>query len=137
MDPVAEAAAAARRYVRSAVSDMGHPELIDNAELGVSELATNATLHGRTPFTITVEPGLHGPVRIQVTDGSPAVPQQKRHGELATTGRGLRLLDAAGVWGVEPSIDGKTVWFEPSPEMDDTAFAGAWLSGDLRDLGEE
>src|SRR5437763_16836043 len=118
MDPVAEAAAAARRYVRAALTEVGHPELVDNGELGVSELVTNATLYGRTPFTITVRDGAHGPVRIQVADGSPAVPQQKRHGDLATTGRGLRLLDAAGVWGVEPSAQGKTVWFEPAAEMD-------------------
>jgi hypothetical protein len=136
MDPVAEAAAAARRYVRAAVTEMGHPELVDNAELGVSELATNATLHGRTPFTITVRVGVHGPVRIQVTDGSPMVPQQKRHGELATTGRGLRLLDAAGVWGVEPSGTGKTVWFEPSRDINEAAFGELWSVSDLPDVGQ-
>lgn len=134
MDPVAEAAAAARRYVRAAVTEMGHPELLDNAELGVSELATNATLHGRTPFTISVGSGAGGPVRIQVTDGSPAIPLQKRHGEFATTGRGLRLLDACGTWGVDPTETGKTVWFEPAPDMDDSAFAGAWSAGDVSEL---
>lgn len=127
MDPVAEAAAQARRYVRAAVLEMGYPELVDNAELGVSELATNATLHSRTPFTISVRGGVSGAVRIEVADGSPAVPQQKRHGDLAATGRGLRLLGAAGEWGVDPApAGGKTVWFEPSPEMDEAAFAGVW-----------
>jgi anti-sigma regulatory factor (Ser/Thr protein kinase) len=127
MDPVAEAAAKARRYVRAALIELGHLELVDNAELGVSELATNATLHGRTPFTIAIVPGQHGPVRIEVTDASPAVPTQKRHGTFATTGRGLRLLEAAGHWGVEVGSTGKTVWFEPAAEMSEAAFTSMWM----------
>lgn len=125
MDPVARAAAEARRYVRAALVQLGRQELIDTAELGVSELVTNATLHSRTPFEVRVIGGGDQPVRIEVTDGSPGVPMQKRHGELATTGRGLRLLDAAGRWGVEPLPTGKTVWFEPAAALDESAFLGA------------
>jgi anti-sigma regulatory factor (Ser/Thr protein kinase) len=125
MDPVARAAAEARRYVRRVLVELGRPELAETAELGVSELVTNATLHSRTPFEVRLVVGDDGAVRIEVTDSSPGVPVQKRHGDLATTGRGLRLLDAAGRWGVEPTPQGKTVWFEPAAALDESAFARA------------
>lgn len=119
LDPVGEAAAAARAYVRGRLGQLRREELIDAAVLGVSELVANVCLHARTPFTVAVELVAGWP-RIVVTDRSPVLPGQRRHDALATTGRGLRLLSVFGRWGVEgvPDGDGKAVWFEPGNDPD-------------------
>jgi hypothetical protein len=130
----AEAAGAARRYVRQALTAAGRPELLAAAELGVSELVTNACLHARTALTVRIAGERSGPVRIRVSDGSPIVPVQRRRSRLAGTGRGLLLVAAAGRWGVEDeAAGGKTVWFEPAEEIQELAAAGGpWLElGDV------
>jgi hypothetical protein len=94
---------------------IGRPELLDSAELGVTELVTNACLHARTPLTLSIRV-LDHVVRIGVTDLSPRPPELRRGDPWATTGRGLRLLEGLGRWGVavlSPPAVGKTVWFEP------------------------
>jgi anti-sigma regulatory factor (Ser/Thr protein kinase) len=40
----------ARRWVLDAIADIGRTELADTAELGVSELVTNAVLHATDPI---------------------------------------------------------------------------------------
>ena len=122
--------------MREALTRLGRPELIDAAELGATELATNACLHAQTPFVVSVFETAAGTVRVAVTDGSPLPPVQRDHRVLATTGRGLRLLGATGRWGVEwnvPGRPGKTVWFEPSADPSDEAF-GELRADDLADL---
>jgi hypothetical protein len=125
LDPLAPSARAARRFVRSELVRLGRQELTEAAELGVSELTANATLHARTPFRVSVSVTGSGAVRIGVADSSRVLPDRRRHSELAGTGRGLRLLSVAGRWGVEPSTDGtgKTVWFEPHERLDEAAFS--------------
>ena len=112
----------ARRYVRSQLASLGREERSEAAELGVSELAANATLHARTDFSVSVSVTSAGQVRIWVVDSSPVLPQPRRHSDLAGTGRGLRLVSAAGRWGVERTATGKRVWFEPRAELDETVF---------------
>lgn len=97
------------------------------AELGVSELAANVCLHAHTSFVVTVRLVDASRVRITVSDTSAAsaIPQQA--GPLATSGRGLHLLSAAGEWGVERPLDGspgKLIWFEPASEL-----AEGWVAG--------
>jgi hypothetical protein len=125
LDPAAPSVRVARRFVRSELVRLGRQELTEAAELGVSELSANATLHARTPYRVSVSVTGSGAVRIGVADSSPVLPDRRRHSELAGTGRGLRLLSVAGRWGVERSTDGtgKTVWFEPRVGLDETAFA--------------
>ena len=78
----------------------------------VSELATNAVLHARTPFTVALELGADS-LRVEVSDRSLRRPQPRAYGEDATTGRGLALLEAlAGATGVEVTDGGKTGWCE-------------------------
>ena len=102
---------AARHFVESIVTAWGHPELGWSAALVVSELATNAALHARTPFTVSVDTGEGGTVRVEVSDGSRRLPQQRTYGAEATTGRGLRLVeDIAASGGVIDCDGGKTVW---------------------------
>jgi anti-sigma regulatory factor (Ser/Thr protein kinase) len=130
LDPVAEAAPLARRYVRDRLEALGHPELVECALIGVSELVTNACLHARTALIIAVQ-AIDGRMRVEVSDSSPQVPATRSHGAWSTTGRGLRLVESAGAWGVEARADGKTVWFEPGSELTDAGFAIGTADGGL------
>jgi hypothetical protein len=134
LDPVRESAAAARSYVRAALNALGLPELIDSAELGVSELAANACMHAHTSFIVAVRLMNSSRVRITVSDASDAAPTARVAGPLATSGRGLLLLTAAGAWGVEPPLDGmsgKRIWFEPTSELTETVVSSASLNHPL------
>ena len=116
------------------------PELIDDAQLAVSEVVTNAVEHAGT--AITVSASMHGDgVRIAVSDRSRRLPRQRAYPLTASTGRGLRLLDGyAAAWGVEPwavgttRIVGKSVWFdvgliaEPGRDTEIVQRLGAFLA---------
>lgn len=132
LDPVGEAVGRARRYVRSSLIEMELEPLVDSATLGVSELVTNAVLHGRTAFTVSIRSYGEGRVRIEVSDLSGAVPRQRHFDSMATTGRGLRIVESiSSTWGVDYADDGlgKTVWFEPAGEDASSGFAAQdWAS---------
>jgi len=77
-----------------------------------SEIVTNAVLHARTSFVVSVT---RSPSRIRVTvkDRSVQLVLRKTYGPTSPTGRGLHIVEAlADRWGVDTSADGKTVWFE-------------------------
>lgn len=94
----------------------------DDAEALVSELATNAVLHARTTYSVSVD-RLNGTIRVGVHDASPALPRQRSYGSTATTGRGLRLLGSiASSWGVDQDASGKSVWFELPVQGSSSAF---------------
>jgi anti-sigma regulatory factor (Ser/Thr protein kinase) len=110
------AAAIARQFVDDN-RDHIRPEMIDDAQLLVSEIVTNAVRHGRPDISlrISVDPPAIG---VAVHDhgedlpaAPPAVPPPSQ-----LSGRGLLIVDAlASAWGVTPSADpapGKVVWFE-------------------------
>lgn len=103
---------AARRFVETVLDTWGRPEVGWPAALCVSELAGNCALHARTDFTVAVR--LDDDVlRVEVTDESPRVPQQRSYADDATTGRGLRLIaEYALRWGIDRRPPGKTVWVE-------------------------
>lgn len=122
LPPEATAAGQARRYVIDVLTSAGRNDVLDAAVVGVSELITNACLHARSTMILSVMADHEGPVRIEVSDDSPVMPVPRRHSATATTGRGLRLLDAAGRWGVESNPGGKTVWFEPADELTPEPF---------------
>ena len=84
----------------------------DEVTLLVSELASNAVRHARTPFVVSLQCD-GATVRVEVRDGNPARPVLQRPPVDAVTGRGLLIVDALATrWGVEPTPDGKAVWFE-------------------------
>lgn len=99
--------------------DLGRPELEEAAQLGVSELVTNALLHGQPPITVQVR-GVAEHPRVEVSDASPKPPHSAEglttdEDDLSTVGRGLSLVSlSAAAWGIEIADDGKVVWFEPS-----------------------
>lgn len=73
---------------------------------------TNAVLHARTEFTLRVE-RRNDAFRVEVADANPALPVRRDFSPLAPTGRGMVIISRlADRWGVEPTADGKVVWFE-------------------------
>lgn len=117
IEPTLDAAALARRFVRDN-RDHLDPDVVANAELLVSELVTNAVLHGAGAITLQLPfdpPGLVVAVtdtgdRLPVVSAPPPTDQ--------SSGRGLLIVDAlSSEWGVEQRQPppGKTVWFGVRP----------------------
>ncbi|WP_438487147.1 ATP-binding SpoIIE family protein phosphatase [Streptomyces sp. S186] len=111
-----ERIAAARRQIRDVLHDWRDPDQVDSAALLVSEIVTNVLTHTDGDALLVAEvAGAHGSrrLRVEVADGSDELPHRRRPGELASSGRGLVLLELlAGAWGVDPRGDGKSTWFE-------------------------
>ncbi|MEV0125271.1 SpoIIE family protein phosphatase [Streptomyces sp. NPDC050703] len=105
----------ARRFVRSALRGVA-PEVVDTAELLVSELVTNAVLHARTEVEVRVW-SHEGQVRVRVGDGRPdrpLVPREVR--PYAGAGRGLAVVEQlASSHGAHVGEGRKTAWFELWP----------------------
>ena len=112
--PAAPAAASsARRFARSTLEEQGITgTVLDDAELLVSELVTNAVLHAGTATRVDID--VRGQrVRISVFDGDSRLPQVQHYEPDAITGRGLLLVQRiARQWGAERLPNGKVVWFE-------------------------
>ncbi|MFE0950503.1 MULTISPECIES: ATP-binding protein [Streptomyces] len=107
---------AARAFARETLADWGVRGRADDVALCVSELATNALLHGVPPgrgFLLRLLPCGDG-VRVEVHDsggGVPAVPLDPDGADEG--GRGLLLVsELADKWGVAEREPGKVVWFE-------------------------
>src|SRR5579875_361157 len=102
-----EAVREARRWVGNQLA--GSP-LRDDALLIVSELVTNAVLHGSGTVLLGFERSGDS-LRIEVRDRGSQVPRRKHYGLQAATGRGLELVESlARAWGVDEERNGKTVW---------------------------
>jgi len=109
--PEPASARLARQFVTASLASCAD-DLVDTAQLLVSELVTNALLRARTQIRVGVECTADR-VRVEVGDASTARVTQRQHSAEATTGRGLDLVEAiAGDWGVATADKGKTVWFE-------------------------
>lgn len=128
----------AREWVSELLSNLGRDDLVDSAELGVSELVTNAVLHAEGPITLRVR-GTRAHPRIEVFDHSqnpPEVNVEMTDDEnlLSTIGRGLGIVAMySSTWGSEVAADGKTVWFEPTTDL----RTDGNLAGMVYDLDEE
>jgi anti-sigma regulatory factor (Ser/Thr protein kinase) len=130
---VPDAAPVARGALRALLAGTPFEDRLDDGELALSELVTNAVLHGRDPITLRVL-RTGSCVRVEVSDGSPVSPSFSMLDPTAVTGRGLMLISAASDrWGVEPQVDGKRVWFElhegglvDELEADVDALLAAW-----------
>ena len=108
-----------RHFALSVLRDEVTADVLDAAELVVTELVTNAVLHGSPPVRLVV--GVEdGAACIAVSDSSRALPVRPRTGTDGMTGRGLALVDAVSEdWGVRPEPDstgaGKAVWARVTP----------------------
>jgi anti-sigma regulatory factor (Ser/Thr protein kinase) len=115
----------ARRWVVGAFEDMGRSDLSECAEVAVSELVTNALLHGEPPIQVRVR-GTQEHPRVEVRDGSSDPPRPPEPHDpddetmLLTVGRGLDIVARASeAWGAEIESNGKVVWFTPARELSD------------------
>ena len=107
----ARSVAAARRLLWTSFD--GHQSAaVEDATLMISELVTNAVRHTRDVLLVLVTLH-HDTLRVDVTDNNPTVPVALDPEHAATSGRGLAIVEAlADRWGITPTADGKTVWFE-------------------------
>lgn len=100
---------AARAFVRSCLDDVNQVETI---VLLVSELATNAVIHARTPFEVSVG-RTEDCVRVSVADANSAAPVLRDATSDDTSGRGLQIVSAlADEWGTDLQHDGTRIWFK-------------------------
>lgn len=110
--PVSSGIGDARRFTRDRLKAWGLASVADNAILMISELVTNAILHGGEGAVLTLMVD-DLKIRAEVRDSSPALPVVRSYSETATTGRGMVIVDAlAAAWGTFAVDGGKVVWFE-------------------------
>ncbi|MFG2722419.1 SpoIIE family protein phosphatase [Streptomyces sp. NPDC048416] len=108
--------AGARKQLRELLHDWADDEQVDSAVLMISEMITNVLVHTDGDALLVAE--ARGPLgtrrlRVEVADASDELPHRRRPGEMASSGRGLILMEMlADAWGVDPRGDGKSIWFE-------------------------
>jgi hypothetical protein len=109
---IADNSAHARRIVASVLGGAS-PEVLEIAQLLVTELATNALFHGSGDAALVVEADNHF-LHVEVLDSESTVNFAPLHlAKSSPHGRGLALVEAlASSWGVEPRLIGKAVWFD-------------------------
>ncbi|MBB5119926.1 phosphatase [Streptomyces eurocidicus] len=111
-----ERIAEARQQIRHLMYDWPDEDQADSAVLMVSEMVTNVLVHTDGDALLVAEisgaPGERR-VRVDVADASDELPHRRHPGEMASSGRGLVLMELlAGAWGVDPRGEGKNIWFE-------------------------
>jgi anti-sigma regulatory factor (Ser/Thr protein kinase) len=110
--PVDESVRASRSFVVATLRRLEADHLIHDAAVIVSELATNAVRHARSPFRVSVDES-GGFVCISVQDagdehaGLPTIAPDDH----ALDGRGVAIIEAlAHRWGYDALADGTVVW---------------------------
>ncbi|RPK94613.1 MULTISPECIES: ATP-binding protein [Streptomyces] len=104
----------AREFATATLAGWGRGERIDDVRLCVSELATNALVHGTVSdhgFLVRLDAEDDG-VRLEVHDSRRERPKTREAADTDLSGRGLVLVAAlADDWGVQDRTPfGKIVW---------------------------
>ncbi|MGW2016845.1 ATP-binding protein [Streptomyces sp. NPDC001927] len=98
-----------RQVVRASFTRWGCVDVVETAELLLTELLTNALRHATGPDVRVRVYLCDDQCVIEVNDGSPRRPELRNAGVDEESGRGLLLVDAmADSWGT--SDDGTTTW---------------------------
>ncbi|MFN2561566.1 MAG: ATP-binding protein [Jatrophihabitans sp.] len=107
-------AATARALVRALLPAWGLTPVVDDAELVVSELVSNAVEHAPGSETYELEVSQRdGNVRISLIDGSSIRPVVAELAHDRPRGRGMRMVEAlTDSWGADDHHGGKRVWVE-------------------------
>jgi anti-sigma regulatory factor (Ser/Thr protein kinase) len=136
LDSALDEARVARRFVKMSLVGLAD-DLISDVELVVTELVTNAALHGQPPVVMRLSRSLDR-VEIEVEDAGRGLPVEVRPRSDGMTGRGLSLVAAlSSAWGVRAGRTGKVVWAEfvfgpertlsrAAPDIDRDAILAAW-----------
>ncbi|MFG6192078.1 ATP-binding protein [Nonomuraea sp. JJY05] len=109
---------AARRIVRRALAECGYQGHHEDVLLVVSELVTNALVHGDGPPCLRMRGGATR-VRIEVSDAGERLPEPREPGP--SNGWGLHVVRLLSIdWGTMPvdgETGGKVVWCELAPRL--------------------
>lgn len=99
-----------RKIARAKLNLWGLSDLVEDAQLLISELVTNGFKHGtRGQIVFHLVIGVEALV-VEVDDGSPGRPEVRATEPESVGGRGMILISAlAASWGV--SEDGTRTWF--------------------------
>lgn len=113
----AESVGEARRVTTEVLKSGGAPdERREDVELVVSELVTNAVVHGakgRDPHVLLVLMRFGATLLAKVYDPGTQIGPHAQHGSDSESGRGLMIVDSlAERWGAHASPDGKCLWAE-------------------------
>jgi anti-sigma regulatory factor (Ser/Thr protein kinase) len=114
LERVPEAAAQARHLVADALQAWNLPQLVEDAELIVSELVSNTVAHAAGDWIqVTMLRLSRQRVRISVVDRDSRRPKRRAPDADGERGRGLLLVEAcSSQWGVRVLSGGKSVWSE-------------------------
>lgn len=103
---------AARRFVRHTACSLHQPD-VEEACLLVSEVVTNALVHGAPPLALScrcVRTAAVFSVRDHSRQDGPIAPHAAASDD--ESGRGLAIVELlAAEWGISHDPDGKSVWF--------------------------
>ncbi|GAC1420663.1 MAG: hypothetical protein NVSMB57_14590 [Actinomycetota bacterium] len=111
LEPDASAPGSARRFTVRILQGWQCHQMVETAELLVSELVTNAVKHAGTKIELRVSLRRRA-IRFDIIDLSPsqALPGNPEAGSLS--GRGLRIVGSLALeWGTSALDQGKSVWF--------------------------
>jgi hypothetical protein len=106
-----------RQIVGDQLKSWGIPDLTDQAQLAVTELAANVVRHvgENTPAALVMDLD-DNHLSLELHDTSATLPRLRRAAPDAESGRGLSLLAAISVdWGSVPTPTGKAVWCKLAP----------------------
>jgi PAS domain S-box-containing protein len=120
LEPDPRSVAKARELARGRLLSWGLDDLVDTAELLVSELVTNALRHGQGDIRLRL---LRDRTLVcEVWDDALVQPRRRRARDTDEGGRGLQLVTLlSSAWGSRRTHMGKTVWFElPLPGDEST-----------------
>lgn len=111
---VPESAAEARHLVAAALKAWSLPQLVEDAELVMTELVSNAVAHTAGEcIRVNVLRLSDRRVRISVADRDRKRPTRREPDVCGERGRGLLLVEAcSSKWGVRVLPGGKAVWSE-------------------------
>jgi len=101
----------ARSWIDAFLADRAIEDTVrDDAQLVVSELVTNALIHGAGALVLRASV-TGGAVQVSVTDSGDDLPEVLPLDPSRIGGLGLIVVDrVASEWGVAPFPGGKTVW---------------------------